>query len=244
LREQRHGDPHRLRQLQRAGTVKEIRNVIHVQASILSQVDCWLTVIANSVGGDIAAEEVPGAALQPQATTSGGTAAQSADQRITELSREVENLKNLVHQFQAPISKEPAAPVTGTTVSPATAPTAVGASGSAAADVSINSFSLNQADLIVESAPDPATDKRVGMRLDLQYGQATSTLQGNPANELRPLFSGQQPRRPRGLTTDNWVRACVVVRPEGMCLVSAQRLQKRLHGRLRSSMTRRAAQST
>jgi len=24
------------------------------------------------------------------------------------------------------------------------------------------------------------------MRLDLQYGQATSTLQGNPANELRP----------------------------------------------------------
>jgi hypothetical protein len=53
-------------------------------------------------------------------------------------------------------------------------------------DVSSNSFSLNQADLVVESAPDPATDKRVGMRLDLQYGQATSTLQGNPANELRP----------------------------------------------------------
>jgi hypothetical protein len=53
-------------------------------------------------------------------------------------------------------------------------------------DVSSNSFSLNQADLVVESAPDPATGKREGMRIDLQYGQATSTLQGNPTNELRP----------------------------------------------------------
>ena len=53
-------------------------------------------------------------------------------------------------------------------------------------DVSSNSFSLNQADLVVESAPDMSIDKRVGMRIDLQFGQATSTLQGNPANELRP----------------------------------------------------------
>lgn len=53
-------------------------------------------------------------------------------------------------------------------------------------DVSSNGFSLNQADLIVESAPDPANGKREGVRIDLQYGQATSTLQGNPANELRP----------------------------------------------------------
>jgi hypothetical protein len=53
-------------------------------------------------------------------------------------------------------------------------------------DVSSNSFSLSQADLILESAPDPANGKREGLRLDLQYGQATSTLQGNPANELRP----------------------------------------------------------
>ena len=53
-------------------------------------------------------------------------------------------------------------------------------------DVSSNNFSLNQADLIIESAPDPANGKRFGMRLDLQYGQATETLQGNPANELRP----------------------------------------------------------
>ena len=53
-------------------------------------------------------------------------------------------------------------------------------------DVSSNSFSLNQADIVLESAPDLAANKRYGMRLDLQFGQATSTLQGNPVNELRP----------------------------------------------------------
>ena len=53
-------------------------------------------------------------------------------------------------------------------------------------DVSADSFSLNQADVVVESAPDPANNKPYGLRLDLQYGQATATLQGNPANELRP----------------------------------------------------------
>jgi hypothetical protein len=53
-------------------------------------------------------------------------------------------------------------------------------------DVSSNAFSLNQADLVIENAPDPAKGKRWGMRLDLQFGQATATLQGNPANEPRP----------------------------------------------------------
>lgn len=53
-------------------------------------------------------------------------------------------------------------------------------------DVSSNSFSLNQAALVIENAPDPSKGKRFGARLDLQYGQATQTLQGNPANEPRP----------------------------------------------------------
>jgi Putative beta-barrel porin-2, OmpL-like. bbp2 len=53
-------------------------------------------------------------------------------------------------------------------------------------DVSSNNFSLNQADIVVESAPDIADGKRWGLRIDLQYGQATATTQGNPANELRP----------------------------------------------------------
>jgi len=53
-------------------------------------------------------------------------------------------------------------------------------------DVSSNAFSLNQADFIIEHAPDPANGKRFGARIDLQFGQATETLQGNTANEARP----------------------------------------------------------
>jgi putative OmpL-like beta-barrel porin-2 len=53
-------------------------------------------------------------------------------------------------------------------------------------DVSSNAFSLNQADLVIENAPDPSKGKSFGARVDFQYGQATQTLQGNPANEPRP----------------------------------------------------------
>jgi hypothetical protein len=53
-------------------------------------------------------------------------------------------------------------------------------------DVSSNSFNLNQAGVVIESAPDPANGKRFGARLDLQWGQATQTLQGNALNEPRP----------------------------------------------------------
>jgi hypothetical protein len=53
-------------------------------------------------------------------------------------------------------------------------------------DVTSNGFSLNQADLVLEHAADPAHGKRFGLRLDLQYGQATATLQGNASNELHP----------------------------------------------------------
>jgi putative OmpL-like beta-barrel porin-2 len=53
-------------------------------------------------------------------------------------------------------------------------------------DVLSNEFSLNQAGIVFEHAPDAATGRRWGGRLDLQFGQATDTLQGNPANEPRP----------------------------------------------------------
>ena len=53
-------------------------------------------------------------------------------------------------------------------------------------DVSSNAFSLNQADVVLENAADPAHGKRFGLRLDLQYGQATATLQGNASNEPHP----------------------------------------------------------
>ncbi|HZR22478.1 MAG TPA: outer membrane beta-barrel protein [Vicinamibacterales bacterium] len=53
-------------------------------------------------------------------------------------------------------------------------------------DVTSNNFSLNQANLIVESAPDVAAGRRFGGRLDFQFGQATETLQGSLVNEPRP----------------------------------------------------------
>jgi hypothetical protein len=53
-------------------------------------------------------------------------------------------------------------------------------------DVLSRVFSINQADLIVALDPDVQAGRRYGARLDLQFGQATETLQGNPANEPRP----------------------------------------------------------
>jgi hypothetical protein len=53
-------------------------------------------------------------------------------------------------------------------------------------DVLSNNFSLNQASVIFEHAPDVAAGRRFGARVDLQFGQATDTLQGNPSNEPRP----------------------------------------------------------
>ena len=53
-------------------------------------------------------------------------------------------------------------------------------------DQSHNSFSLNQATLVLERAPNVDAGRRFGARVDLQFGQATQTLQGNTANETRP----------------------------------------------------------
>src|SRR5262245_37989597 len=53
-------------------------------------------------------------------------------------------------------------------------------------DVKSNNFSLNQANVVVESAPNLDAGRRFGGRLDLQYGQATETLQGSLVNEPRP----------------------------------------------------------
>lgn len=53
-------------------------------------------------------------------------------------------------------------------------------------DVLSNAFSINQAGVVFENAPDPDHGKRFGARLDFQYGQATQTLQGSSTNEPRP----------------------------------------------------------
>jgi hypothetical protein len=53
-------------------------------------------------------------------------------------------------------------------------------------DVTSNGFSLNQAGVVLEKAPEAAAGRRWGYRLDLMFGQATEALQGNPLNEPRP----------------------------------------------------------
>jgi hypothetical protein len=53
-------------------------------------------------------------------------------------------------------------------------------------DVLSNEFSLSQASIILDHPPDVSAGRRWGGRLDLQFGQATDTLQGNPLNEPRP----------------------------------------------------------
>src|ERR1700675_469433 len=53
-------------------------------------------------------------------------------------------------------------------------------------DVLSNKCSLIQANIVIDHPPDAGAVRRWGGRLDLQFGQATDTLQGNPANEPRP----------------------------------------------------------
>jgi hypothetical protein len=53
-------------------------------------------------------------------------------------------------------------------------------------DTRANVFSIQQTAIVVESAPDVEAGRRFGARVDLQFGQATETVQGSPANEPRP----------------------------------------------------------
>jgi len=55
-------------------------------------------------------------------------------------------------------------------------------------DPSHNSFTVNQATLILERSTSLAARRYVGGRVDLQFGQATDLLQGSPANEPRPAI--------------------------------------------------------
>ena len=53
-------------------------------------------------------------------------------------------------------------------------------------DVKAGSFAIQQAALVVDAPPAIDAGRRYGLRVDLQFGEAVATLQGNPANEPRP----------------------------------------------------------
>jgi hypothetical protein len=55
-------------------------------------------------------------------------------------------------------------------------------------DVLSNTFSISQAVVMLDLDPDVSKGRRYGLRVDLQFGQATDTLQGNPVNEPRPTI--------------------------------------------------------
>ncbi|HEU4893068.1 MAG TPA: outer membrane beta-barrel protein [Vicinamibacterales bacterium] len=53
-------------------------------------------------------------------------------------------------------------------------------------DTRSNTLGIQQAALVVDAAPDVDAGRRYGLRVDLQFGQATETVQGSAANEPRP----------------------------------------------------------
>ncbi|HEY7791178.1 MAG TPA: outer membrane beta-barrel protein [Vicinamibacterales bacterium] len=78
-------------------------------------------------------------------------------------------------------------------------------------DTRANTFGIQQAAIVLELPADVADGRRFGARLDLQFGMATDTVQGSPANEPRPaayrnLWQAYGtyifPLRPRGLQVD------------------------------------------
>jgi hypothetical protein len=53
-------------------------------------------------------------------------------------------------------------------------------------DTRANTFGIQQLAFVVDAPPDVEAGRRYGLRADLQWGQATETVQGSPANEPRP----------------------------------------------------------
>jgi Putative beta-barrel porin-2, OmpL-like. bbp2 len=208
------------------------------------------------------------ATLSPRAQAASSEADSNAvDSRITDLTHEVEDLKRLVHELQAQLPKQTPAPA-DTGVPPGMPPAAPSKQGAdflrgltinalldtyyeyntnspigrvntlRAYDVSSNSFSLSQADVVLESAPDLSANKRFGARIDLQFGQATAATQGNSANELRPdlyrnVYQAYGPTFSRWAMDSRWTSA------SGRALSASKATAPRI-----SSTTRAASGST
>ncbi|WP_035347915.1 outer membrane beta-barrel protein [Edaphobacter aggregans] len=62
-------------------------------------------------------------------------------------------------------------------------------------DVLSNAFSINQTGIVLALDPNVDEGRRYGVRLDLQFGQATDTLQGNPATSPGRRSIGISSRR-------------------------------------------------
>ncbi len=127
------------------------------------------TVSASSIDAEHSTVDVQAASIAPAADTQSGTLVTPEDRSIlnylkgTTINGEVDGYYD--YNFNDPVGR---------------------VNLLRAYDVLSNIFGLNQADLIVERAPDLAAGRRFGARIDLQFGEATATLQGNPTNEPRP----------------------------------------------------------
>ena len=53
-------------------------------------------------------------------------------------------------------------------------------------DTRADTFSLQQAAVVVDASPDVEKNRRAGLRVDFQFGQAVAATQGSAANEPRP----------------------------------------------------------
>ena len=53
-------------------------------------------------------------------------------------------------------------------------------------DPTSNNFTVSQASVVIERAPDLSAHRRLGYRLDLMFGQSTDAMQGGAQNEPRP----------------------------------------------------------
>ena len=137
----------------------------HAAASQAVREPARLTISTESGAGNSAPREVRSDALKTQTPTD----AQAADRGVIDFFRETTFNITLDgyygYNFNRPVGR---------------------VNLLRAYDVSSNSFSLNQATIVIERAPNIAAGRRFGARLDLMYGQATETVQGNAANEARP----------------------------------------------------------
>ena len=75
-------------------------------------------------------------------------------------------------------------------------------------DTRANVFSIQQAAFVIDAAPDVSAGRRYGLRADLQFGQATETVQGSAANEPRPDVVPSPVAGLRVGTCFRWALAC------------------------------------